>query len=176
MKFNKKEIRKTVLDKVSNVTNRTERSFLMRDDLFPIIRKYQHIALFASLDSEIDTFPLIEKLLKERKDIYLPKTNGDIIDFYKVEDLSSLIISKDKYKVREPNGGEKISPMKIEVIICPGVAFDKNGNRMGHGKGYYDRYLASSPAYKIGVCYKEQLLNEIPYEEHDVKMDMVKAY
>ena len=87
LKLNKKELRKTILDKVSNITDRTERSFLMRDDLYPLLNKYHHIALFASLDNEIDTFPLIDKLLKEGKEIYLPKTNGYEINFYKVNDL-----------------------------------------------------------------------------------------
>lgn len=148
----------------------------MRDDLLKVLSKYHHIALFASLDSEIDTFPLIEELLKAGKIVYLPKTSGDELDFYKVDDLSSLVVSKDRYKVREPNGGDIVDPRTFDVIICPGVAFDKNSNRMGHGKGYYDRYLNKCSGYKIGVCYQEQLLDEIPVDEHDVRMDAIKAY
>lgn len=176
MKSNKKEIRKTILDKVSFITDRTERSFLMMNDLLSFLKEYNDIALFASLDTEIDTFPLINELLKQGKNVYLPKTNNDVIDFYKVNDLSSLVISKDRYKVREPSGGEIISPTTFDIIVCPGVAFDKNNNRLGHGKGYYDRYLSKCSAYKIGICYKEQLIDELPIDEYDVKMDLVKAY
>lgn len=176
MKSNKKEIRKTILDKIGRIVDRTERSFLMMNDLLSFLKEYNDIALFASLNTEIDTFPLIAELLKQGKNVYLPKTNKDDIEFYKVSDLSTLIISKDKYKVREPSDGKVINPNTFDIIICPGVAFDKNNNRLGHGKGYYDRYLSRCSIYKVGICYKEQLLDELPTNEFDVKMDLVKAY
>ena len=148
----------------------------MRDDLLSFLKEYNDIALFASLESEIDTFPLIDELLKQEKNVYLPKTNKNDIEFYKVTDLSTLKISKDKYKVREPSDGEVVSPSTFDIIICPGVCFDKNNNRLGHGKGYYDRYLSKRSIYKLGVCYKEQLVDELPIDGHHVKMDLVKAY
>ena len=172
----KEEIRKTILEKVNDITDRSKRSFSMKDELLKVLSSYQRIALFVSLDNEIDTVPLIEALLELGKDIYLPRTNGIDMDFYQVTDLSHLEISKDNYKVREPVGGMPIDPNSLEVIVCPGVAFDKNNNRMGHGKGYYDRYLARTNAYKIGVCYKEQLLDEIPIDKYDIKMDKVFIY
>ena len=148
----------------------------MRDDLSSFLKGYNDIALFASLDNEIDTFPLIDELLKQEKNVYLPKTNKDDIEFYKVTDLSTLKISKDRYKVREPSVGEVVSPSTFDIIICPGVSFDNNNNRLGHGKGYYDRYLSRCSIYKVGICYKEQLVDELPAAEQDVKMDLVKAY
>ncbi len=64
-------------------------------------------------------------------------------------------------------------PKDIDLVITPGLAFDHNNNRLGHGKGYYDRLLAGMRAFKIGVCFNFQLFNEIPYTLNDVKMDMV---
>ena len=172
----KSEVRKTCLEKVRKITDRSKRSFLMKEELSSVLEKYQHIGLFTSLDHEIDTIPLIESLLKDGKDIYLPKVEGSIIEFYKVDSLDELEISKDKYQIREPRKSEKIDPSILEIIICPGVAFSKNGDRLGHGKGYYDKYLSRCSAYKIGVCYKEQLLDDIPVTPLDIKMDHVYAY
>ena len=61
----------------------------------------------------------------------------------------------------------------IDIVIVPGVAFDKKYNRMGYGKGYYDRFLKDMTALKIGVCHSFQLVDEIPSEPHDIKMDMI---
>ena len=176
MTLNKKEIRKTCLESVSRITDRSKRSFLMKNEMMILLSRYQNIALFASLDTEIDTFPLIKDLLNVGKNVYLPKTKGKEMDFYLIHSLDELVEAKDKYKVKEPSIGEPVDPSIFDIIICPGVAFDKNNNRLGHGQGYYDRYLSRCSAYKVGICYKEQLLDEIPVDEHDVKMDRVYAY
>ena len=176
MNLTKKEIRKTCLERVKSITDRSKRSFLLKEELSNILKDYINIGLFMSLDHEIDTVPLIEELLKVGKNIYLPRTEGDVIQFYQINSLDELEISPDRYKVRQPKGGQVVDPLILEVIVCPGVAFDKNNNRMGHGKGYYDKYLSRCPAYKIGTCYKEQLLDEIPVTDNDIKMDIVYAY
>lgn len=62
---------------------------------------------------------------------------------------------------------------KIDVILVPGVAFDAYGNRLGRGKGYYDKILKQTNAYKIGVCFDFQFIENVPTEVHDVKMDKV---
>lgn len=176
MTLDKSIIRKTSLERVSKITDRSKRSFLMMSEMVELLSSYQDIALFASLDTEIDTFLLIEELLKVGKNVYLPKTKGKEMDFYLIHSLDELVESKDKYKVREPSKGDPIDPELIDVIVCPGVAFDRSNNRMGHGQGYYDKYLSRCLAYKIGICYREQLFDEIPADEHDIKMDRVYAY
>lgn len=60
-----------------------------------------------------------------------------------------------------------------DIILVPGIGFSKTGNRLGRGKGFYDKYLESFNGLKVGICFKEQLRNEIPFEEHDQKMDFV---
>ena len=62
---------------------------------------------------------------------------------------------------------------KIDLILVPGMAFDAMGNRLGRGKGYYDKVLRHTPAYKIGVCFDFQFLKAVPTEAHDVRMDNV---
>ena len=62
---------------------------------------------------------------------------------------------------------------KIDLIIVPGVGFDQNNNRLGYGKGFYDHFLKNKNIFKIGICFKEQLLDEIPVNEYDIKMDLI---
>ena len=76
------------------------------------------------------------------------------------------------FNVPEPKE-KKVFDKKIDVVLVPGVAFDKNFNRMGFGKGYYDKFLKEFEGIKIGVCHSFQLLDEIPSEAHDVKMDVI---
>ena len=62
---------------------------------------------------------------------------------------------------------------KIDLFLVPGVSFDVNGNRMGFGKGYYDRYLSNLDVYKIGICFEEQISESIPTDKYDVKMNEI---
>ena len=172
----KSEIREICREKIAKITEKREKSFKLREALLPLLNSYNRIALFASLDTEIDTFSLIQTLLEEGKIIYLPKVEGKDINFYQITSLDGLVVSKDKYHIREPKGDNPVNPKDIEIIVCPGVAFDKSNHRLGHGKGYYDRYLQKTSAYKVGVCYQEQLLEEIPFDDYDIKMDEVYAF
>lgn len=83
--------------------------------------------------------------------------------------------TRNRFGVLEPN--EKLSlvlPQQIFGLIIPGVVFNKNGVRLGRGKGFYDRYLCQSRGIKVGLCFSFQLLNEeIPHEAHDVRMDFI---
>ena len=78
-----------------------------------------------------------------------------------------------KFGIEEPTGPEINNLSNIDLVIVPGMAFDMKGNRLGRGKGYYDKLLRKMRCYKIGVCYNFQLLENIPVEEHDFPMDMV---
>ena len=75
----------------------------------------------------------------------------------------------------EPAGATPVPPQEIDVIIVPGRAFSPDGVRLGRGRGYYDRYLSREGfrALKIGVCFAEQLVGDIPSEEHDIRMDRI---
>ena len=79
------------------------------------------------------------------------------------------------FGINEPQRGVPVRPEEIDAIVVPGVAFTADGVRMGRGKGFYDRYLSQKgfAALKIGVCYREQLVDDIPAEPHDVAMDVV---
>lgn len=132
-----------------------------------------HLFLYASAEEEVDTFLLFEKAKRQNKKVYFPKVTGDdSMEFIEVNNRGQLFCG---YKgILEPIGDEYTKQMP-EIIIVPGVAFDKEFNRMGYGKGFYDRYLADKGknALKIGICYDIQLLKKIPNEENDIQMDII---
>lgn len=133
------------------------------------IKSAKTVALYASLSDEVQSFELIE-LLSQTKRVVLPRVAGDDMDFYPYSPSS---LKVGAFGIEEPQGSEPISPDEIDVIVVPGVAFTTDGKRCGRGKGYYDKYLSRSGfrAIKIGVCYAEQLAEDIPNEPHDIVMD-----
>ena len=80
----------------------------------------------------------------------------------------------EAYGILEPTGNIFPSLENIDLVIVPGMAFNRQGDRLGRGKGYYDKILKeASAAWKIGVCFDFQLVEELPVEAHDVRMDCV---
>jgi 5-formyltetrahydrofolate cyclo-ligase len=129
------------------------------------------VALFAPLDDEPQLWSLVEHLA-QRLSVVLPRVEGDVMNFYSFD---KGMMATGAFGISEPQGGVPVQACEIEAIVVPGVAFTESGARMGRGKGYYDRYLSQSDfsALKIGVCYREQIVPEIPAEPHDVPMDVV---
>ena len=129
------------------------------------------VALFSPLADEPQIWPLVERLA-QRLSVVLPRVEGDVMNFYCYDKNA---MAKGAYGINEPQQGLVVLPDEIDAIVVPGVAFTAKGMRMGRGKGFYDRYLAQSgfAALKIGVCYREQLVPDIPAEPHDVPMDVV---
>lgn len=128
-----------------------------------------NILLYHSLPDELSTTEFIDKW-HTRKHFYLPRVNGVNLDILPY-DRSRMHIGA--FNIEEPDG-DVVTPIEdIEMIVVPGVAYDLNGNRVGRGKGYYDRLLADTRAVKIGVGYDFQLLDEIETEPHDVRVDIV---
>ena len=128
---------------------------------------------YSAIQNEVDISSAFH-YLSYKAQTFFPKTIGDDIIFYETEYLEDL--KKGRFGVLEPSD---LSPQFMDTVgICfvPGVAFDTKGNRLGFGKGYYDRFLSDKPQItKIGICYDFQLLRKltIPAEEFDIKMDMI---
>lgn len=133
-------------------------------------RQAATVLLFASLPSEVQTQSFMQRW-SEQKLLLLPIVHGDTL----LVGASAALKKNDLFGILEPARAlAEIPP--VDVAIIPGLAFDKRGNRLGRGKGYYDRFLKTiNPPYKIGVCFACQLLEQVPHEEQDVKMDKVVA-
>lgn len=128
------------------------------------------IALYHAIPGEVQTAAFINKWHKEKL-LFLPVIDGEHLRMYPYSGPQSL--KRGVFGILEPIPNSDIKIPEISLIIVPGVAFDKNRNRMGRGKGYYDRFLKHTKAYKIGICYGFQLINEVPAEPFDIPMDMV---
>ena len=128
-----------------------------------MFKSCSNIMLFASLPDEIPTHNVIEQWA-ETKNIYLPRVNGNDLDIIKYEPG---MLRKGSYDIMEPEGDVTVSPEILDLIIVPGVAFDRQGNRLGRGKGFYDRFLTQTHAVTIAVCFNCQLVDKIPTEPHD---------
>lgn len=142
--------------------------------------KSQKVLLYVSLPDEVDTFLLLEKLLDDaQKEVYCPVTKGEEMEFYRVKSLSEL--KEGRFHVYEPTPSpdRKLNPAGDDKIcmILPGLMFDRQGNRLGYGKGYYDRYveklLKHSSFPRIGLTYDVMLQDEIPAEQTDCKADFL---
>lgn len=127
------------------------------------------ILMYHSLPDELSTREFIAKWA-ERKRFFLPRVNGVNLEILPYD---STRMHLGAFHIEEPDGDEVTDPASLELIIVPAVAMDRRGNRLGRGKGFYDRLLAGTRATTIGVGYDFQLVDELPVEPHDAAVDFV---
>ena len=133
------------------------------------------IALYCSMPEEVATDGLIRKLLEEGKTICVPLIRNREMLFVRISSLGDLT-EKGRFGIREPVYTEEktVPAEKIDLAVFPGLAFDRDGRRLGYGGGYYDRAFAGNRhTEKIGFCFSCQLLEEILSESHDIKVDQI---
>lgn len=152
-----------------------EKSAEIQKRLFSLdcIKNAGTVCTFISAFKEPDTTEIIQKLRKTGKNIAVPVTDTEnvTLSLSYIDSLEDF--KKGAYGIPEPKIMDIAHAADIDVILVPGLAFDKNGGRMGFGKGFYDRLLSDTRAVKIGLCYEFQLFDKIPTETHDVPMDLI---
>lgn len=159
---------KSLLDDVERraaadrVFNRLEQSaaFMMADT----------VLIYHSLPDELSTIAFLNKWSGTKR-FYLPRVNGVNLDLLPYAGEDALVTGA--YAIREPEGDEAVSIDEIDLVVVPGVAYDRAGNRVGRGKGFYDRLLRSCRATMVGIGYDFQLVDQIDTEPHDVAVDIV---
>ena len=126
--------------------------------------------------SEIDTTIIIRRALKDKKKVILPKVSGKKLDLYYIKDLEN-DLSSGSFDIMEPIPSKCIlaSYEAIDMVLVPGVGFDRNFNRLGYGGGFYDRLLEKLPGKtpRIALAFNVQLIKNIPVMAHDLKMDII---
>lgn len=168
----KAELRKLVKTRIKNMTEEEKKKesedVMMKLENTQQFKSAKTILLFHSLPDEVCTHELIEKYASKKK-ILLPVIDGEKwhIREYKGD------LKTGEYNIQEPTGVNYYDYGSIDLVVVPGVCFDKDKGRVGRGKGYYDRILKEIKAFKIGICFDCQLLSKVPAEEWDVKMDQV---
>ena len=129
----------------------------------------EHILLYHSLPDELSSHNVIDRWVEMGKTVYLPVVIGDDLV---VRRYTKEAMQQGEFNIMEPTGMD-VDTDVLQLIIVPGVAFDESGNRLGRGKGYYDRLLSRTKAVCVGVCYNCQLLPHIPAEPHDKVMHYI---
>ena len=174
--MDKKKIREKYKAIRKNIPNKEEKSDAIFNALIndPLFTEAQVIAFYNSTKDEVDTHKLIEYARSQGKTVLLPRTISYDLIFFAINENTRYITSD--FGITEPANGMVYSPEKIDLVIVPGIAFDKEGNRIGYGGGYYDRYLEWSKLPSIAICFQEQILDEtIPAEEYDMKVDIIQT-
>lgn len=136
------------------------------------VKPVKTIHAFLPMDREINIVPLLQKLLDQGKTLVTPKTlKKRQLEHLILEDLNDL--EDGVFGTQHPASG-RIFTGNYDLIIVPGLAFDKRKNRIGYGAGYYDTFMQDHPkAFKVGIGFPFQFLNEIPVEAHDVRLDLI---
>lgn len=139
----------------------------------PAVKSAKTILMYYSLPDEVYTHEAINQLTSLGKTVLLPKViDGENMEIRLYENPEDL--AEGSYSIMEPTGNLFTDYADIDVAVVPGMGFDKSGHRLGRGKGYYDRFLPKAVnAYKIGVCFGFQKMNEIPTDRFDVIMDCI---
>mgnify|MGYP005991459741 CR=1 FL=1 len=134
----------------------------------------QIVHVYIPMGNEIDVKPLIDRLLRSKITVVVPKTlKKRTLEHFVLESLDNL--EAGMYGTSHPKDGVVFTG-SIDLIIVPGLAFDAEQYRLGYGGGYYDAFLAEhSNAYTLGVCYPFQKVKSVPKEAHDACLDFVLA-
>ena len=136
-----------------------------------VYKSADSIMLYYSIGNEVDTTMIAEHSFADGKQVIYPVTDEESGRITPIEIVKGARFTRGGFGIPEPSG--EVYTGRIDLVIVPGVAFDHGGGRLGFGKGCYDAFLSHTDAYKIGLCYDVQLLDTLPTEEHDVRMDAV---
>ncbi len=148
-------------------------STLIMNTIIPLASSLKCVMVYLSSFNEPHTTMLVQYLMDNNIKVVVPISrisDCTIVPSY-ISDLDEL--KKGAYGIYEPKIVTKADIADIDLILVPGIAFSKSGDRIGFGKGYYDKLLANYKGKKIGVCYEFQMVEDIPSSPHDIQMDMI---
>ncbi|WP_282015840.1 5-formyltetrahydrofolate cyclo-ligase [Marinifilum flexuosum] len=137
----------------------------------PEFKEAKTVMLYWSMNDEVFSHDFVCKWASKKK-VILPCVKGETLDLKVFKGIEHLV-EGENYGIPEPDGPVFMNEDEIDLILIPGVAFDKENNRMGRGKAYYDRLLQSLSAFKVGICFDFQVLDHVPIDEHDIKMNCI---
>lgn len=174
--MNKKELRKAIREKKRAMTEdqiREKSEELGR--LFLASEEYsaaRSIYGYLPYNQEVRTVPMLEQALRDGKRVAVPKCYGDEMRFIWMDDLSK--VEKGYANIPEPIADGPIADDETALVLMPGMAFDKEGHRIGYGGGFYDKFLAREQNHpKLALCYDFQMVPSLETEEFDIPVDKV---
>lgn len=131
------------------------------------------LMLYMPLGNEVSTLEIIKNAFDDGKTVLVPVTDSSTFEITAHKISKETEFEKGVFSLCEPKYKEQFDKDKIDVVIVPGVAFSRNGSRIGFGKGCYDKFLKNCTATKVGFCYDFQITNEFENDEFDVEMDYI---
>ena len=175
--LDKKKTRQRVLQqrRAFSATEKTpaEQRMLKFLQSWEIFRQAKTIHIFISKTDEPDTSPIIESAWESGKTVAVPCVIPESFELFHSQLKSFEDLSSGALGVLEPSpeGRIAMNPESFDLVIIPGVAFDRQGGRLGYGKGYYDRFLEQTAAFRLALAFNFQVLEKVPTEKHDVPMN-----
>lgn len=169
--MDKSLLRKELRKKIAEISDKNEQSQKILARLKECDLPSGAVCVYKALSSEVDTDGIIEYFLKTRE-VYLPVVQGEDMMLVRID--MNTRFEKGAFNIDEPTG-ERLKPEDVNpsVTVTPLLGADGERNRLGKGKGYYDRYFDKVNTYRIGVAFSEQLIDEVPCDKWDKKLDML---
>ena len=183
IKLAKKELRNAMKSRLAAVSpeeaEKASRLVLEKLESLEQWKSSEVVLAFVSMKDELGTAQVIRKALMQGKTVAVPRVTGSDLVFCRIEDIEKDTVP-GAFGILEPVSGLPEVDIKTlsdchSVVLVPGLAFDKENFRLGRGKGFYDRFLASAgdSVYKIGIGYSFQLVERVPKENHDLRLDLL---
>jgi 5-formyltetrahydrofolate cyclo-ligase len=137
-----------------------------------LYRSAKTIYGYLPYNQEVRTVPMLERAMADGKRLAVPKVYGDEMRFIYLDDLSA--VEKGYAGIPEPVADTPVADDETALVLMPGLAFDRDGHRIGYGGGFYDKFLAQEPNHPtLALCYDFQMLPELQTEEFDIPVDQV---
>ena len=174
--MDKQELRRVIREKKRAMTQEEilTASALLAEQFYqtPQYKNAKTIYGYLPYNQEVRTVPMLRQALLDGKKVAVPKVYGDEMRFIYMEDLEKT--ATGYAGIPEPIADEPVAHDPTALVLMPGLAFDRTGNRMGYGGGFYDKFLADEPDHPtVALCYEFQLLPSVPREEYDGPVDVV---
>lgn len=175
----KGEIRARAFENRRRLVDREKRSFAACKRFWelPVSSDARAVLVYMSVRDEVMTTELVARLLAANKRTIVPYCVGDELRLFLLSSLGEL--EQGTFGILEPRESlrslqeKRIEPQELDLLAVPGVAFDRSGGRVGHGRGYFDRLLQQvrPAAFSIGLAFECQVFEEVPMDAHDVPLD-----
>jgi len=174
--MDKKELRRQIREQKRAMTEEQIVTASQRlGELFLACEQYKAaktIYGYLPYNQEVRTVPMLEQAMRDGKRVAVPKCYGDEMRFIYMGDLSK--VEKGYANIPEPIADEPVADDKTALVLMPGMAFTKDGKRMGYGGGFYDKFLAAEPNHPtVALCYDFQMVEDLPTEDYDIPVDCV---